>query len=135
MKKIIFAFIFTFAIQFAYADQLAWISKEQAEKAVAFLKKYKQVMLYCACCNIEDPKTIVDIKDVYFRHPKMGNEEQTDVWEVVIKGKTADGKEIETEVDLAYIHVKKGNKAVCLGKELAFECDPCVVPFDFKWKQ
>lgn len=112
------------------ADQLAWITKTQAEKAVEFLQKHKQVILHCACCD-NDPKEKVKIKNITYRHPTMAGEEQTDYYQVFVTVKV-NGKLEEIGLDLAYVHIKQGKEAHCLGKVLSFECDPCIEPFAWK---
>ncbi|TAF64575.1 MAG: hypothetical protein EAZ55_10965 [Cytophagales bacterium] len=121
----------------ALADQLAWITKAEADKAVAFLKSQKQIMLYCPCCDVNDAKRIVNVKKVYARNPSMGGTVYKEYWEVVVEGTYADdGSAINEGLDLAYVYVKKGNaQANCLGVELGFECDPCIdLPLPFTWK-
>lgn len=72
------------------ADQAAYITKAQAEKAAAFLKDKKQVRHYCAPCDdkgdrVEDVSTVeaVAVKD---SQPH---------WEVLVNGKG---------IDLAYVY-------------------------------
>jgi len=132
MKKLFFTFTLFFCVSFAYADQLAWLNFEQAEKAVNFLKSEKKLILYCACCDVYGPTTLVKIKEVYHRHPSIGDKVYEEYYEVVVKGVTASGEEIEYGVDLAYVYVKVGKLAKCLGLELGFECDPCTEPFSWK---
>ena len=65
MKKLLLLLLLcTFISATASADQLAYLTKEQAETAVKFLKKQKRVMLFCGCCD-NDPKVIVNVKKVY----------------------------------------------------------------------
>ena len=136
MRKITLTLIILLGLTFINnklrADQLAWITEEQAQKAVEFLKTQKQAILYCACCD-NDPKQRVKIKNITYRHPKMGGEVQKGYYQVFVTAKV-DGKWQEIALDLAYIHIKKGKKAYCLGKELGFECDPCTEPFAWKKK-
>lgn len=132
MRKI--TFIFTLFILFfttqTKADQLAWITEAQAQKATEFLKTQKKVILYCACCD-NDPKQKVKIKNIVYRHPKMGGQVQKDYYQVFVMIKV-DGKWKEVGLDLAYVHIKKGKEAFCLGKELNFKCAPCTEPFAWK---
>lgn len=108
---------------YCVGDQLAYITKEQAEKATEFLIKQKEVILYCGCCD-HDRKVLIKITNVSFKHTGY-----QDFYEVTIEGIGPEGKAIKEEVDLAYIHFLKGYKAHCVGEELGFECDPCVEPF------
>lgn len=132
MQKITIIFIlFTiFCAKQTKADQLAWITETQAKKAVEFLKTQKKVILHCACCD-KDPKKKVKIKNIVYRHPKMAGEVQKDYYQVFVTIKV-DGKWKEVGLDLAYVHIQKGKKAFCLGKELGFDCDPCIEPFSWK---
>ncbi len=119
--------VFTHTVK---ADQLAWITKEQAAKAVTFLQKHKKVILHCACCD-NDPKEKVRIKNITYRHPTMAGEEQKDYYQVFVTIKV-NGKWEEIGLDLAYVHIKQDREAHCLGKVLGFECDPCTEPFAWK---
>lgn len=128
MKKIIFIFLLLFAVRLSFSDQLAWITKSQAEKTVAYFeeKGIEQVVLWCACCD-NDPKTLITVTKIYYKPAQDPN-----YYEVYIEGTNALlGQMINQPVDLAYVHVKRGNKWRCLGKELKFECDPCTKPFKF----
>ena len=125
MKKIIlFALLIAFS-KVSFADQLAYISREQAEETVTYFedKDIKHVVLWCACCEY-DPKVKVTISRIYYKY--TGHEKY---YEVHIAGKTSGGKSIDEAVDLAYVHIKKNGKWYCLGKELGFECNPCTKPF------
>jgi hypothetical protein len=131
MKKFhLFLVLFLISIFFATqakADQLAWITKSQAKKAVKYLKKQKEVILFCGCCD-NDTKDKVSISAVSYRHPTMGGEVQKDYYEVFITV-YEDGQMKEISLDLAYVYVNKKQQAACLGLELGFECDPCSDPF------
>lgn len=109
----------------SFADQLAYITKEQAEMTVAYFtdKGIEEVALWCACCD-KDLKVKVAVVNVYYKY--TGYEKY---YQVYITGTTLKGKFIDEGVDLAYVHVRKGKRWYCLGKELGFECDPCTKPF------
>lgn len=125
MKKIILLLLFTSLSRPTFSDQLAYISKEQAENTVAFLndEQISTVILWCACCD-NDSKVKVKIDKVYYKYTGYEN-----YYQVYINGRTLDGRNIDEGVDLAYVHIKKGKKWYCLGKELGFKCDPCTKPF------
>jgi len=127
MKKILFIVLLSFTANISYCDQLAWITKEQAEKTVSYFEdeEISQVVLWCACCD-NDPKTKVNVEKVTYK--KADNPAY---YEVYIIGTTADGRTINEPVDLAYVHVKRKGKWRCLGRELKFECDPCTKSFKF----
>jgi hypothetical protein len=107
----------------AKADQLAALTLEQAEKAVAYLKKESVVVLWCSCCS-DDPLRRVTINEVFMKASGDGK-----YYSVVLKGRDENGKELEEYLDLAYVFVKKKSEGHSLGKLLKFKCDPCVPPF------
>lgn len=124
--KIFFCLLIFTSVTFS--DQLAWITKEQAEETVEYFKEknIKQVVLWCACCD-KDPKTLVDVSRIYYKPADDPN-----YFEVYIEGTNPLlGQLINQPVDLAYVHVKRGTKWRCLGKELKFECDPCTKSFKY----
>ncbi len=127
MKKLFIVVFFLFAVSLTYSDQLAWITKEQAEKTVAYFEDNDivQVVLWCACCD-NDVKTKVDVNRIYYRQVK----EDPRYYEIVIEGSYM-GEKLNDAFDLAYVHVKRGSKWRCLGTELKFECDPCTKAFKF----
>ena len=114
------------AAEFLYSDQLAWISKSQAEQTIDYFKEndITQVILWCACCE-NDPKVLVNITKIYYRKA-----ESSGYYEVFIEGTSTYGS-IKQPVDLAYVHIQRGIKWYCLGRKLKFDCDPCTKPFKF----
>ncbi|MEO8513102.1 MAG: hypothetical protein ABI543_06070 [Ignavibacteria bacterium] len=127
MKKAFLIFFLLISVKFIYSDQLAWISKEQAEKTVKYFEdnEITQVIMWCACCD-NDYKLVVDISKIYY---KPASDPQ--YYEIYIEGTKITGGGIKGPVDLAYIHIKRGSKWRCLGKELKFECDPCTKAFKY----
>ena len=67
MKKTFFVLIvMLFGISFSYADQLAYISKTDAERAAKLIKG-KKIILFCGCCgNITPEKVKVSSVEVKF---------------------------------------------------------------------
>lgn len=104
----------------ANADQLAYISQEDAAAAVKLISKQKYVLLYCGCCA-GDEMQYVKIKNVSYRHTGYA-----DYYEVVIEGIDANGNMISEPIDLAYAHIQKKKNAACIGKVLKIDCDPCI---------
>ncbi len=82
----------------ARADQLQILNFEQADAAVAYLSEEEYVIIYCGCCET-DEMAIVYISSVYYE--KVGEDEYV----VHVAGVDADGNELDTEIDLAYLHV------------------------------
>lgn len=124
MKKLIILCAMLFVTTYCKADQLAYITKEQAQKATEFLQSHKEIMLWCACCDQNSTKQVVTITKVYFEH--TGYEQY---YQVVLEGTDVHGNKVTEKLDLAYVHFKIGNNAYNVGKTLGFECDPCTTPF------
>ena len=127
MKKILIGSILLVCSPVSFADQLAYITREQAEQTVAYFEyeNIKQVVLWCACCENES-KVKVFVTEVYMQPTYYKN-----YFQVYIRGVASDGQKIDLGVDLAYVHIKKKSKWYCLGKQLGFDCDPCTKPFKF----
>lgn len=87
-----------------YADQAAYITQAQAQKAAAFLKDKKQIRHYCAPCDdkgdrVEDVETVEAAPAGYQQF-----------WEVKVNGKG---------IDLAYVYFQtKDGKWKNLAKEM-----------------
>lgn len=105
MNKVISAVILTVFLAIAVlADQAAYITKAQAEKAAAFLKDKKQIRHYCAPCDDKGDR-VEDIKSVEAAEAGYQN-----YWEVKINGEG---------IDLAYVYFQtKDGKWKNLAKEL-----------------
>jgi hypothetical protein len=125
MKKSILFLVLLLSALFSKADQLQALTQAQAEAAVVYLKKEPIVILWCSCCENETPKKVT-INEVFYKKDNTGK-----YYSVVLKGRDESGDEVEEYVDLAYVFVKKGNKARSLGKMLKFKCDPCTEPFNW----
>ena len=125
MKKIVFLSLLLCAALFSKADQLQALTQKQAEAAVVYLKKEPIIILWCSCCDNQIPQKI-SVNEVYYKKDSDGK-----YYSVILKGRDESGMEVEEDVDLAYVFVKKGKKAKSLGKVLKFECDPCTKPFDW----
>ena len=86
------------------ADQAAYITKSEADKAAAFLKDKKQLRHYCAPCDDKGDR-VEDIVDVTAVKVDYQN-----YWEVQVNGKG---------IDLAYVYFQtKNGKWKNLAKEL-----------------
>jgi len=102
------------------ADQLAYISEDQAIGAIEFLKDHDQVMIYCGCCDGDTP-AYFKVEEYNMRHTGYEN-----YYEVVIDAFDEAGNREFHETDLAYLFVNINGEAKAVGQLLGFECDPCV---------
>ena len=121
MKKLMLLIVACICMSFAAkADQLAYISENDARAAVELLQKQKYVLLYCGCCD-DDQLQYVKIISVSYRY--TGFEQY---YEVFVEGVDANGNPVSEAIDLAYAHIQKKKIALCVGKALHLECDPCI---------
>ncbi len=89
MRKIaVFILVLTFTLT-AFADQAAYITKDEAERAVALLKGKTQIKHYCEPC---DDKSITTQEIETIEAVPAGYE---DFWEVKVNGEG---------IDLAYVY-------------------------------
>jgi hypothetical protein len=123
-SKFLFVILILLCASYAKADQLVWITQDQAKAAVAFLKQQSEIIAWCACCE-SDSKSVIKVTNSYYQHARTAQ----DYYEVFIVGTDNEGKDINSAFDLAYLHYKKNSTAICVGKGLGFECDPCTSPF------
>ncbi len=126
-SKIFLFLAFLFVGFTAKADQLAWISKAQAEETVKYLNgnEPSEIMFWCACCE-NDERYVYEFVSASFEH--TGTDEY---YQVIITFNDEKGEERQRKVDLAYVHLKKDGKAECLGRLMDYECSPCTEPFDW----
>ena len=114
MRKYILLCLTFFCFVLAKADQLAYISKEQAMQAAEIIKKAKVVYSYCGCC--EEAKPIkLKVDKIIVR--ATGYE---DYYEVIVVYK---GTEIA--LDMAYTWLKQDKKYNTVGKLAGMEHEPC----------
>lgn len=99
-----------------FADQLAYISRSEAEQASNYIRKHKKLILFCGCCDGSEP-LLVKVTQVEVRY--TGYET---FYEVVITYQTESGLKSEA-IDLAYVWDKKRRKT--LGELLNLQHDPC----------
>ncbi len=102
-----------------YADQLAYISKADADRAVAKIEKMKTIYLFCGCCSLVEPVEVKPIK-VYTKH--TGYEEY---WEVYVQYLDEDGITRDEPLDLAYVWKKGLFKYKTIGQVLGLNHDTC----------
>lgn len=104
----------------ALADQAAYITKAEAERAAALLKTAKQIKHYCALCEDKSVRT-EDVETVESAAAGYQN-----YWEVKINGEG---------IDLAYVYfLDKNDKWKNVAKHLNVEVDdvPKFLPADEK---
>jgi hypothetical protein len=111
MKKLIISLvILAISAISILADQAAYITKEQAQKAAAFLKDKKQIRHYCAPCDDKGDK-VEDISTV----EAVAVESSKPYWEVKVNGEG---------IDLAYVYFQdKKGKWKNLAKEIKIKVD------------
>jgi hypothetical protein len=125
MKYFLTLLVFAFSVQVYAADQLAKITKKQAEKTVEYIKNNKidRAILYCGCCLDEDQPEMVYVTGAHIK-AREGN-----LYSVVLEGTYPNGQPFDESIDLAYVHIKISGMGKTLGKALDFECDPCIPEF------
>lgn len=114
MKKILLTLALLLVTLIAKADQLAYISKEQAMQAAEVIKKSGSIVSFCGCCDGVKPKKI-KVDQIIVRY--TGYESY---YEVIVISK---GKEIA--LDMAYTWVKFEKHFKTVGEVCGFEHDPC----------
>jgi len=120
MKRLVMFLLLLLFCNQAKADQLAYLSKSDAEKAAAYMRKQSKLYLYCGCCDDEERQKIRPEK-VEVRY--TGYE---DFYEVVVTFTGARSAIPElVAVDLAYTWVRKKFKYNTVGTMLGFTHDPC----------
>lgn len=110
LKKFIAVLMLGLILSLAvFADQAAWITKDEAERTAVFLKDKTQIKHYCAPCD-DKSVTTEDISAV--EAAPTGTE---DYWEVLVNGKG---------IDLAYVYFQtKNGKWKNLAKEMNIDVE------------
>ena len=112
MKKfIITLFILAIAAVSILADQAAYITQAQAQKAAAFLKDKKRIRHYCNPCDDKGDR-VEDISTV----EAVAVTDSKPYWEVLVNGKG---------IDLAYVYYqeKEGGEWRNLAKKMKIKVD------------
>ena len=119
MKKIILITALLFVgLNSVFADQLAYLSKEDAEKAAELIQG-KKVILFCGCCTGDQPIKVKVLKvEVRYTNYK-------DFYDIYITYKNENGDLTTEPIDLAYTWVKLKKKSQTVGKVLGLKHDPC----------
>jgi len=120
MKKIIaISLMLLLLTNFVKADQLEWITKSEAERAVEVIKKQKKLILYCACCT-GDTQELVKIKSAEIQY--TGSE---DYYTVLISFVGENGEKQSQTIDLAYVWTNSKSQKQTIGQLLSLDHDPC----------
>ena len=62
MKKYFILVFFFLALSIvSRADQLAWITRSDAEAAVQVINQQAELLLFCGCCD-NDPKRYIEVE-------------------------------------------------------------------------
>jgi len=120
MRILLFGLILFGCSFAAQADQLAYLPKQDAEKAAEFIKTQEFIYLYCGCCDAHESPVKIKPVSVEVRYTNY-----EDFYQVVVTYEDASGA-IQTEfTDLAYTWVKKKRKMLTVGAVMDFEHDRC----------
>lgn len=114
MKKILLIVLLSLVVFQSKADQLAYVSKEDAMKGAEIIKKAKVVYSYCGCCDNDKPVKL-KVEEIIVR--AVGYNDFYEVY-VVVKGK-------EIALDLAYVWVKEKEDYQTVGEIAGLVHDPC----------
>jgi hypothetical protein len=109
----------------SFADQLAYISKADADRAVTKLEKMKTIYVFCGCCSMVEPVKVKPIK-VYAVFT-----DYEEYWEVYIQYIDENGITQDEALDLAYVWKKGLFGYKTIGSLLDLEHDYCVKPKDW----
>lgn len=127
--KIIYSIVWVmFLIPSLKADQLQWVTLNQAKETAEFLATQEQVILWCACCDGE-AKELVGVVSVTYELVAGSPNMTEEFYQVLLNGVTLDGETFTEAIDLAYVHVNVNGLAFPLAVTLGYECDPCTEPF------
>jgi hypothetical protein len=94
------------------ADQLVYVTKDQAQQAKEIILSQKQVILACTCCN-DTSKTYINVFDVVLIR-------RDNLYSVEIEGETRYAKHFSGFIDLAYCFTEKRGYAVSIAKQSNF---------------
>ncbi len=126
---------------FGLADQLAYLSKADAERAAAYIETQRLMVSYCSLCN-QEPVELWHVQEVKAAHTGYQNYYQVVVrarriltsTHVYNEGEYVEPVEFdyvghpdsaleELELDLAYVYSPSGGAWKCLGRILKMECE------------
>jgi len=119
MRKI-FAILLLFAfVNTVKADQLEWISKDEAQRAAELIRQTDFVFLYCGCCdNSPVTKAFVNGIDIVY----TGSE---NYYTLLLSYIDESGEYQSETIDLAYVWMYFEMEKYTVGQLLGLEHDPC----------
>lgn len=121
IKKIVVLLAISLLILQAKADQLAYLSKDQADQALAAIEELDYLYLFCGCCD-DDPKLLIKVLKAEVVHTGY-----MDYYEVKLTYQDSNGDTTTKGIDLAYVWTYSAEKEgpETIGELLQFEHDPC----------
>lgn len=111
MKKLIILIIIILtAYQYSKADQYLHIDAKTAERAIALLANENEAIIYCPSCSDSSKESITNASFSYneFRCGRG----------IHIYGTGKNGSKWCSAIDLAYLHIKRGDKAIAIAELL-----------------
>jgi len=121
MKKIAVIVLILVMSPNLFADQLAYLSKKDADRGAEVIERAKKIGLFCGCCD-NDKNKIVKISGVEVKHTGYEN-----YFEIFVMYKEH-GENKSVPVDLAYVWIKSKGKIQTVGQVLGLQHDPCKTP-------
>jgi hypothetical protein len=119
MKTLLFTLIFMTLGLFAKADQLQWLSKEDADNGKTVIEELGMVYLYCGCCDSDVP-ALAAVIDVTVTYTGTDN-----YYELVLEYVDVTGEVQSTTLDLAYVWTIYEGQKETVGSLLGLEHDSC----------
>jgi len=112
----------------AKADQLAYLSKSDADRAAEYIKAQEFIYLYCGCCDVNETPSMIAPISVEVRFTNY-----MEFYEVVVTYLDETGSLQTFSLELAYTWVKQKKKMKTVGSVLELDHDPChAFPKNFK---
>jgi len=118
LKKHLLILTLLLSALLAQADQLSYLNKADAERAVRYLKTQHSLVIWCACCNNDKPVRLTRIRNIRYTHTGYRV-----FYEITLRGKTETGKTITYTLDLAYTHARKDKVWIPVCHILNMECN------------
>jgi hypothetical protein len=111
------------------ADQLKYLSKDDAIKAARLIKKQRKLYLFCGCCQGEKARKVRPENVEVYESEKSG------LYEVRLTYTYArEGTPVTEVLDLAYTWGKRKGKYFTVASALGMQHDPCAATVRRKWE-